>query len=231
MEPSVVQSKMAVAHHTDDHANHYLPGETGTKNDHAARLQNQSTHRIDNPTQCYSLFVFVSAGTHLRVGEGPQSSSQVHRHRRRSSQRQKRILLLPCWLAHAAQASGRHKCRQACWHERSRKRSRCRLAAKVQINFFFNRQLNRRLITILMSHLSFVYFNVQRILHRFSARLYIILVAIFCFLIPTWLPCYLWGESVMLAWYATIFRHTLTLNCTWLVNSAAHMYGTKPYDA
>ncbi|XP_043274167.1 acyl-CoA Delta-9 desaturase-like [Venturia canescens] len=61
-------------------------------------------------------------------------------------------------------------------------------------------------------------------------RLYVVLMPIFCFLIPTWVPIYFWNETPMLAWYATVFRYTVSLNLTWLVNSAAHIYGMKPYD-
>lgn len=53
---------------------------------------------------------------------------------------------------------------------------------------------------------------------------------LFCFIIPTWIPWHFWGERSMYAWYLTLFRYTLSLNLTWLVNSAAHMWGMKPYD-
>lgn len=62
-------------------------------------------------------------------------------------------------------------------------------------------------------------------------RLYIILMPLCCFLIPTWVPCYFWNERPMYAWYATVFRYTWSLNMTWLVNSAAHIWGMKPYDS
>ncbi|GAB1864920.1 Acyl-CoA Delta(11) desaturase [Camponotus japonicus] len=61
-------------------------------------------------------------------------------------------------------------------------------------------------------------------------RLYIVLMPLFCFLLPTWVPCHFWDEKPMYAWYATLFRYTLSLNLTWLVNSAAHIWGMKPYD-
>ncbi|XP_011698178.1 PREDICTED: acyl-CoA Delta(11) desaturase-like [Wasmannia auropunctata] len=61
-------------------------------------------------------------------------------------------------------------------------------------------------------------------------RLYIILMPVFCFLLPTWVPCHYWNEKPMYAWYATLFRYTLSLHVTWLVNSAAHIWGMKPYD-
>ncbi|XP_035732219.1 acyl-CoA Delta(11) desaturase-like isoform X2 [Vespa mandarinia] len=62
-------------------------------------------------------------------------------------------------------------------------------------------------------------------------RLYIILMPLFCFIIPTWIPWHFWGEKLMYAWYLTLFRYTLSLNLTWLVNSAAHIWGMKPYDS
>lgn len=52
-----------------------------------------------------------------------------------------------------------------------------------------------------------------------------------CFVIPTFVPWYLWGESLWNAYFlASILRYTISLNVTWLVNSAAHMYGNRPYD-
>lgn len=61
-------------------------------------------------------------------------------------------------------------------------------------------------------------------------RLYVIVMPLCCFFIPTWVPIHFWNERPMNAWYATLFRYTLALNITWLVNSAAHIWGMKPYD-
>ncbi|XP_011878877.1 PREDICTED: acyl-CoA Delta(11) desaturase-like [Vollenhovia emeryi] len=61
-------------------------------------------------------------------------------------------------------------------------------------------------------------------------RLYILLVPIFCFVLPTYIPIHYWNEKPMYAWYAAVFKYTLQLNITWLVNSAAHIWGMKPYD-
>lgn len=61
-------------------------------------------------------------------------------------------------------------------------------------------------------------------------RLYIILMPLFSFIIPMWVPCYFWNEQPLNSWYLTVFRYTFTLNATWLVNSAAHIWGMKPYD-
>lgn len=40
-----------------------------------------------------------------------------------------------------------------------------------------------------------------------------------------------WGESFINAYFvAGILKYIVTLHFTWLVNSAAHMWGNKPYD-
>lgn len=65
----------------------------------------------------------------------------------------------------------------------------------------------------------------------FQRRYYIISVLVMCFLVPTLVPWYFWGESLWTAYFlAAILRYTVSLNFTWLVNSAAHMYGNRPYD-
>lgn len=52
-----------------------------------------------------------------------------------------------------------------------------------------------------------------------------------CFILPTVIPVYFWNESWINAFFvATLFRYTFILNVTWLVNSAAHKWGGKPYD-
>ena len=56
-------------------------------------------------------------------------------------------------------------------------------------------------------------------------RLYLFLMPLCCFIIPMWVPCYFWGEKPFNSWYSTVFRYTLSLNLTWLVNSAAHIWG------
>ncbi|KOB71346.1 Acyl-CoA desaturase BmorQPVE1, partial [Operophtera brumata] len=51
------------------------------------------------------------------------------------------------------------------------------------------------------------------------------------FLIPVAVPVYFFGETwtnaVLFCYFA---RYMFTLHVTWLVNSAAHLYGTRPYD-
>ncbi|MCQ7632642.1 acyl-CoA desaturase [Salmonella enterica] len=65
----------------------------------------------------------------------------------------------------------------------------------------------------------------------FQRRYYLPGLLLFCFVLPTLVPWYFWGETFQNSWYvATLLRYTLVLNATWLVNSAAHLYGYRPYD-
>ncbi|KAF5277398.1 hypothetical protein FQA39_LY06211 [Lamprigera yunnana] len=66
---------------------------------------------------------------------------------------------------------------------------------------------------------------------RFQKSFYLVLVLIMCFAIPTFVPWYFWAEDGWASWYtAAILRYVLTLNGTWLINSAAHIWGARPYD-
>lgn len=54
---------------------------------------------------------------------------------------------------------------------------------------------------------------------------------LFCFLIPTIIPIFIWNEYLSIAILSQVFiRYCISLNFTWLVNSAAHMWGIKPYN-
>ncbi|TUL94709.1 Acyl-CoA desaturase 1 [Bagarius yarrelli] len=65
----------------------------------------------------------------------------------------------------------------------------------------------------------------------FQRRFYKLSVLVMCFLIPAMIPWFLWAESLWVGFYVpAILRYTLVLNATWLVNSAAHMWGNRPYD-
>lgn len=56
-------------------------------------------------------------------------------------------------------------------------------------------------------------------------------VVLLCFVMPTIVPWYFWGESAWTSYFVcAILRYTLALNATWAVNSAAHLWGNKPYD-
>ncbi|TRY86874.1 hypothetical protein DNTS_009008 [Danionella cerebrum] len=57
-------------------------------------------------------------------------------------------------------------------------------------------------------------------------------VVIMCFVVPSLVPWLLWGESLWVAYFLpAVLRYTVGLNATWLVNSAAHMWGNRPYDS
>nr|XP_023416389.1 stearoyl-CoA desaturase 5 isoform X2 [Cavia porcellus] len=62
-------------------------------------------------------------------------------------------------------------------------------------------------------------------------RHYKVSVVLMCFVVPTLVPWYIWGESLWNSYFlAAILRYAVALNGTWLVNSVAHMYGNRPYD-
>uniref|UniRef100_A0A4W4DPT4 stearoyl-CoA 9-desaturase n=1 Tax=Electrophorus electricus TaxID=8005 RepID=A0A4W4DPT4_ELEEL len=65
----------------------------------------------------------------------------------------------------------------------------------------------------------------------FQRRYYKLSVVVMCFLVPMLVPWYLWGESLWVGYFIPgLLRYTVVLNATWLVNSAAHMWGMRPYD-
>jgi len=66
---------------------------------------------------------------------------------------------------------------------------------------------------------------------RFQRKYYLPLVALVCFVIPTFVPIYFWNEHWLTALMVPGFmRYTFVLHFTWLVNSLAHYVGTRPYD-
>ncbi|KAM4809835.1 stearoyl-CoA desaturase 5 [Rhinophrynus dorsalis] len=65
----------------------------------------------------------------------------------------------------------------------------------------------------------------------FQRKYYKTSVILMCFTIPSVVPWYFWGESLWNSYFlAAILRYTISLNVAWLVNSAAHLYGNRPYD-
>ncbi|KAK2824347.1 hypothetical protein Q5P01_021522 [Channa striata] len=65
----------------------------------------------------------------------------------------------------------------------------------------------------------------------FQRRHYKLSVVTICFLLPTLVPWYFWGESLDVAFFIPgLMRYAMVLNATWLVNSAAHIWGNRPYD-
>jgi stearoyl-CoA desaturase (delta-9 desaturase) len=57
------------------------------------------------------------------------------------------------------------------------------------------------------------------------------LSTLFTVLLPTMLPVWLWNEHVWTSFiFSFMIRYLITLHGTWLVNSAAHYFGSRPYD-
>ena len=64
-----------------------------------------------------------------------------------------------------------------------------------------------------------------------TRRFYFPLAALFCIVLPTLVPWYFWSEKFMTSFMmAGMARYCVSLHITWLVNSAAHLWGNKPYD-
>merc|ERR1711862_702565 len=52
-----------------------------------------------------------------------------------------------------------------------------------------------------------------------------------CFVMPAQIASFFWGEPFWNAFFvAGALRYCVVLHFTWLVNSAAHLYGDHPYD-
>ena len=65
----------------------------------------------------------------------------------------------------------------------------------------------------------------------FQHRYYPLLSLVFSVLLPILIPWYFWNESPWTAFvFLFAFRHVMTLHATWLVNSAAHLWGSRNYD-
>ncbi|KAG5669862.1 hypothetical protein PVAND_000153 [Polypedilum vanderplanki] len=65
----------------------------------------------------------------------------------------------------------------------------------------------------------------------FQKNHYKLLYTIFALGLPTLVPIYAWNENKWMAlWVAYFTRTIINLNVTWLVNSAAHLFGTRPFD-
>lgn len=65
----------------------------------------------------------------------------------------------------------------------------------------------------------------------FQDRFYLPLCLLFSVLIPTFVPWYFWNEDLLRSFlFVYVSRYVASLHCTWLVNSAAHLWGNRPYD-
>ncbi|KAL1514151.1 hypothetical protein ABEB36_003458 [Hypothenemus hampei] len=64
----------------------------------------------------------------------------------------------------------------------------------------------------------------------FQKKHYIPLVLIFNLVLPTYFLHSILGETLWTAFVCNIGRYVFSLNGTWFVNSAAHVWGNKPYE-
>lgn len=64
----------------------------------------------------------------------------------------------------------------------------------------------------------------------FHERYFLPLKIFLCFIMPVLIPILFLNESIMPAFMINMIRYVFVLNCTWLVNSAAHLWGNRPYD-
>ncbi|KAF0314647.1 Acyl-CoA Delta(11) desaturase [Amphibalanus amphitrite] len=64
----------------------------------------------------------------------------------------------------------------------------------------------------------------------FQRSWFVPMVLSWSFIIPSLIPHLAWGESLSIALLISTARLVTSLHCTWLVNSAAHIWGMHPYD-
>lgn len=66
---------------------------------------------------------------------------------------------------------------------------------------------------------------------QFQIKYYLPLCIALTLVLPTLIPHLFWGEDLITSFFVLFgFRYVMTLHSTWLVNSAAHMWGERRYD-
>ena len=51
-----------------------------------------------------------------------------------------------------------------------------------------------------------------------------------CFALPPLISYFFWNENIIAHYLVEVSRYILVLHGTWFVNSAAHIWGSHPYD-
>ncbi|KAJ3652190.1 hypothetical protein Zmor_018177 [Zophobas morio] len=65
----------------------------------------------------------------------------------------------------------------------------------------------------------------------FQRKYYWYIAPFIAFVIPAAVPWYFWNEAFVISWHVcSMLRYVYTLHATCSVNSAAHKWGTKPFD-
>ncbi|XP_045468628.1 acyl-CoA Delta-9 desaturase-like isoform X1 [Harmonia axyridis] len=65
---------------------------------------------------------------------------------------------------------------------------------------------------------------------QFQEKYFLYLSVVICHIAPVLIPWYFWNYAFWDCFCMNMFRWVLTLNNVWSVNSAAHIWGSKPYD-
>ncbi|XP_061724735.1 acyl-CoA Delta(11) desaturase-like [Cydia pomonella] len=65
---------------------------------------------------------------------------------------------------------------------------------------------------------------------QFQMKYYLYLSIFLAFILPALIPYYFWQESFNTAYHISLLRLIIFSHVTFLINSAAHKYGYKPYD-
>ncbi|KAI1283695.1 Stearoyl-CoA desaturase 5 [Halotydeus destructor] len=66
----------------------------------------------------------------------------------------------------------------------------------------------------------------------FQRKYYLPLYLSFTIVLPSLVPVVMWNESVWFSFLSVyVLRYVINLHITWFVNSAAHMFGERPYDS
>lgn len=65
----------------------------------------------------------------------------------------------------------------------------------------------------------------------FQHNYYLRLIIFISIIIPTCIPWLWFGETLAVSFlFGSVYRYIVSLHITWLINSAAHLYGMKPFD-
>ncbi|KAI1283693.1 Stearoyl-CoA desaturase 5 [Halotydeus destructor] len=65
----------------------------------------------------------------------------------------------------------------------------------------------------------------------FQRKYYVPLYLSMTIVIPSAIPVIMWNESIWISYLSVyVLRYVVNLHITWFVNSAAHMFGDRPYD-
>lgn len=65
----------------------------------------------------------------------------------------------------------------------------------------------------------------------FQHKYYLRLMLVISLVIPTFFIWFCLGETLKVSFFfGCVYRYVVSLHITWLINSAAHIYGMKPFD-